>query len=248
MSEKNTIIFGIRAVIEAIRAGKEIDRVFLKKGSNGELFNELLAILKQDNVPFLFVPIEKINRITTKNHQGVVAYLSEVSFHKIENLLPGIFETGKIPFILILDQITDVRNFGAICRTAECAGVDAIIIPEKGAAQINADAMKTSAGALNILPICRSSNLKNTVKFLQECGLKIFAATEKAHTIYVDESYNIPLGIVMGAEDTGVSTELIRIADSMIKIPVSGKIESLNVSVAAGIILYEVVSQRRVEK
>ena len=186
-AQKNTddFIFGIRAVIEAIDSSKEIDKILLKKGSGGDLFKELFEKIREHQIPFQYVPQEKINRITRKNHQGVLAFISPVTFYELENFLPSVFEAGKNPLILVLDQVTDVRNFGAIVRTAECAGVDAIVIPEKGAARINADAVKTSAGALHLVPVCRTKDLKKSIVFLKESGLRITAATEKSSNNYM---------------------------------------------------------------
>lgn len=242
--DKSEYIFGTRAVIEAVKNNRTIDKVFIKKGLNNDLFQELYQLLKEYHVAFQFVPIEKINRITRKNHQGVLALLSPVEFHRIETLLPGLFETGVDPFILVLDQITDVRNFGAIVRSAECAGIQTIIIPEKGMAAIGADAVKTSAGAIHHMPICRVENLPNTIQFLKESGIKIVAATEKSNVVYTRANLNTPLAIVMGSEESGISDQVLRLADEQLQIPIVGKIESLNVSVAAALMIYEAVRQR----
>jgi len=241
---KEDFIFGTRAVIEAIRNGRSIDKVLLKKGLDNELFSTLFPLIKENNINFLFVPAEKINRITRKNHQGVLAFLSPVDFADIEIVLPGLFEAGTIPLILMLDRITDVRNFGAIVRSAECGGVNAVIVPEKGMARIGADAVKTSAGALNYLPICKSSNLKETLKFLKNSGIKIVAASEKSEKLYTAAKMDIPLCIIMGAEDKGISSSVLQMADEQVKIPLLGKIGSLNVSVAAALMIYEAVRQR----
>ena len=241
----NDFIFGIRAIIEAIRSGKTIDKLLIRKGLNGELYRELLELIKENHLHYQSVPEEKLNRITRKNHQGVIAFISPVAFFDFNELITRTYENGEVPFFLYLDQITDVRNFGAIVRSAECAGVNAIIVPEKGSAQINADAVKTSAGALHYVPICKIKSAYNTVKILQENGLKVFAATEKAEAIYSECNYKIPCVIVMGSEEFGISNEILNQADELIKIPVLGKIESLNVSVATGIVLYEVVKQRK---
>jgi 23S rRNA (guanosine2251-2'-O)-methyltransferase len=242
--DKSEYIFGTRAVIEAVKNNRTIDKVFIKKGLNNDLFQELYQLLKEYHVAFQFVPIEKINRITRKNHQGVLALLSPVEFHRIETLLPGLFETGVDPFILVLDQITDVRNFGAIVRSAECAGIQTIIIPEKGMAAIGADAVKTSAGAIHHMPICRVENLPNTIQFLKESGIKIVAATEKSNVVYTRANLNTPLAIVMGSEESGISDQVLRLADEQLQIPIVGKIESLNVSVAAALMIYEAVRQK----
>jgi len=242
--EKDDFIFGTRAVIEAINTGKNIEKVFIKTGLNNELYQQLLALIKENEIAFQFVPIEKINRITRKNHQGVLAFISPVEFTDIEMLLPVIFEAGKDPLLLVLDQITDVRNFGAIARSAECAGVDAIIIPEKGMARIGADAVKTSAGAIHHIPICKVNNLFRTIQYLQNSGVQIIAATEKAEMIYTNGNFKTPLAIVMGSEESGISQSILNIVDQKLKIPLLGNIESLNVSVSAALMIYEAVRQR----
>ncbi len=238
------MIFGIRTVIEAIKSGKDIDKVLLKKGPGGELYQEVFELIRERQIPFQFVPVEKINRITRKNHQGVIAFISPVTFYDIENYLPTLFERGKTPFILVLDEVTDVRNFGAIVRTAECAGVDAVLIPEKGAARINADAVKTSAGALHLVPVCRTRDLRRTIVFMQQSGLRLIAATEKSSSDYIHGNYAGPVAIVMGSEETGIDPQILALADERVKIPILGQIQSLNVSVAAGLLVYEVVRQR----
>lgn len=241
---KKDFLFGIRPVIEAIKSGKEIDKIFVQNGLKGSLISELKAFLSEHSISYQYVPIEKLNRFTTKNHQGVVAFVSPVSFYSIENLLPSIYEQAKVPFIVVLDKVTDVRNFGAIVRTAECSGAHAIIIPSKGSAQINADAVKTSAGAIYKIPICKEHNLKLTLEYLKESGLQIVSCTEKAETNYFDVDLTSPTVILLGSEESGISPEYLKRCDKQIKIPLMGKIESLNVSVASGIIFYEVVKQR----
>lgn len=241
---KDNMIFGIRPLLEAIDAGKEVDKIMIQKGLRGELYQELMDQVRAFDIPVQMVPIDRLNRVTRKNHQGVIAYLSHISYFKIEQILPGIYEEGKVPFILVLDHLTDVRNFGAIARTAECSGVHAIVIPSKGAAAINEDAMKTSAGALNIIPICRADKLENVIRYLKESGLRVLAASEKGTAPYYEEDMNLPLAIVMGAEDVGVSPSILRISDAFIGIPQVGKIGSLNVSVATGIIIFEALRQR----
>jgi len=241
---KNIMIFGTRAIIEGVRAGKDIDKVFLKKGGKNELLNELINHLREQEIPFQFVPEQKLNRITRKNHQGAIAMISPVTFQKVEDIIPQIYEKGEMPFFIILDGVSDVRNFGAIARTAECAGVHALIIPSKGSAQINADAMKTSAGALHSLPVCRESSLLKTVQLLQNSGIKIVAATEKTQNTLFNSDLNGPVCIVMGAEDTGISNDIIKHADILAQLPIKGKIESLNVSVATGVFVYEALRQR----
>jgi 23S rRNA (guanosine2251-2'-O)-methyltransferase len=242
--ENDEYIYGTRAVIEAINTGKTIEKVFIKTGLNNELYQQLLSLIRENEIPFQFVPIEKINRITRKNHQGVLAFISPIEYTNIEMLLPVLYETGKEPILLILDQITDVRNFGAITRSAECAGVQAIIIPEKGMARIGADAIKTSAGAINYVPICKVNNLLKTINYLKDSGIQIIAATEKADKIYTDGNFKCPVAIVMGSEESGISQSILNIADQKLKIPLLGSIESLNVSVSAALMMYEAVRQR----
>lgn len=238
------MIFGIRAVIEAAEAGKDIDKVLVKRELQGELFKELQDVLSRYEIPMQKVPVERIDRITRKNHQGVIAFTSAVTYQKLEQIIPFLYEQGKNPLILVLDGITDVRNFGAIARTCEVAGVDAIVIPARGSVTVNADAIKTSAGALHSIPVCRENNLKEVIVFLKNSGIKVVAATEKAAEIYTQSDYKVPVAIVMGSEDEGVATEHLRICDELIKIPQFGTIQSLNVSVAAGVMIYEVVKQR----
>lgn len=244
MFEKNEMIFGARAVIEAIQAGKEIDKVLIKKDIQSDLSKELLAALKDTFIPVQRVPVERINRITKKNHQGVIAFISPITYQRTEDIVPFLFEQGKNPLLIMLDGLTDVRNFGAIARTCECAGVDAIIIPNKNSVSVNADAIKTSAGALHTLPVCREANLRNTIKFLKDSGFKIIAATEKGDYDYTKADYEGPTCIIMGAEDTGVSYDNLALCDEWVKIPMPGTIESLNVSVAAGVLIYEAIKQR----
>lgn len=244
-NNENNLIFGMRAVIEAIDADKAIDKILLQKGLSNELYNQLRKALAGKDIPFQFVPPEKLKRLTdNKNHQGVVAYVAEVVYSDTEELLARVFEKGKIPLVLILDRITDVRNFGAIARSAECAGVDFIIIPSRGAAQINGDAIKTSAGALHRLPVCREENLKTTIEYLKEYGLQIVACHEKTETSVYQADFKKPTAIIMGSEENGISGEYIKRSDVQVKIPMSGNIASLNVSVATGIVLFEVVHQR----
>lgn len=238
------MIFGIRAVIEAVEAGKDIDKVLVKRELSGELFLELQEQLRRYEIPMQKVPVERIDRITRKNHQGVIAFTSAVTYQKLENIVPLLYEEGKIPFILVLDGLTDVRNFGAIARTCEVAGVDAIVIPEKGSVSVNADAIKTSVGALHSIPVCREKNLKEAIVFLKNSGIKVVAATEKAASFYTETDLSVPVAIVLGSEDTGVAPEHLRVCDELIRIPQSGTIQSLNVSVAAGVLIYEVVRQR----
>ncbi len=244
MTNEKNMIFGIRAVMEAVQAGREVDKIVVKKDLQGDLSRQLGDMLKGRMIPVQRVPVERLNRITRKNHQGVIAFVSAVTYHRLEDIVPFVFEQGRDPFIVLLDGVTDVRNFGAIARTCECAGVDAVVIPSEGSVSVTADAIKTSAGALNILPVCRERTINQAIRFLKDSGVKVFAATEKASTNYTDTSYLGPTAFVMGAEDTGVSAANLRICDEMVKIPQSGTIASLNVSVAAGVMLFEALRQR----
>ena len=251
MEEKETtqeMVYGIRPLMEALTSDKEIEKVFLQKGVGGKTFHELLPMLREREIPYQTVPIEKLNRITRKNHQGVIAYISPITFYRIEQLLPGIYEAGRSPFILILDKVTDVRNFGAILRTAESAGVDAVLIPSKGAAQLNSGTIKSSAGAIFKIPICREHNLKEAILFLKNSGLRIAAISEKAEKVHFEEDLTGPLALIMGSEGEGISGEYLKLADVKARIPMLGTIASLNVSVATAVLLYEVVRQRELEK
>ncbi|MCK6616496.1 MAG: 23S rRNA (guanosine(2251)-2'-O)-methyltransferase RlmB [Cyclobacteriaceae bacterium] len=241
---KPDLIYGTRAVMEAIVAGREIERLFIQKGLHNELLRELLRLVRERNISFTYVPVEKLNRLTSKNHQGVVCLLSSVTYASLDNLINFAYSHGREPFFIILDRITDVRNVGAIARTAECAGMDGMIIAEKGSAPVSGDAMKTSAGALNHLPVCREKDLRKTIKFLQDNGIMVIACTEKASKTIYEVAFNRPVALIMGSEEDGISDDLLRTSDELVKIPMRGKIGSLNVSVAAGIAIYEVVRQR----
>jgi 23S rRNA (guanosine2251-2'-O)-methyltransferase len=230
--------------MEAIEAGKEIDRILVQRGVAGDLYNQLRKVLKGTDIVYQLVPPEKIKRITSKNHQGIIAYLSEVIYYKTEDLLPRIFEEGKTPLLLILDKVTDVRNFGAIARSAECAGVHMIIIPSRGSAQINGDAIKTSAGALHRIPVCRENNLKDTLNYIKDYGLQLIACHEKTDKLIYSADFKLPTAIIMGSEESGISAEYLKLADKAVKIPMAGKIASLNVSVATGIVLFEAIRQK----
>ncbi|MDJ1470532.1 23S rRNA (guanosine(2251)-2'-O)-methyltransferase RlmB [Cytophagaceae bacterium DM2B3-1] len=239
------LVFGIRAVIETIRAGKEIDKLLIQRDlSTAGNLAELLQAAHEFNVPISRVPKERLDRVTRKNHQGVIAFVSAVNYAKLHNVISDVYERGLVPLILILDRVTDVRNFGAIARTAECAGAHAIVIPAKGAAQINADAVKTSSGALNFIPVCREESLVRTVSFLQESGLQVIGCTEKAEKLLYESDLTVPTAIIMGSEEDGITNELIRKVDALVKIPEAGQISSLNVSVAAGVMIYEAIRQR----
>ncbi len=244
--ETNQMVFGIRAVMEAIDSGKEIESLFVQRGLSGPLFAEFKALVKEQNIAYQQVPIEKLNRITRKNHQGIIAVISPITYQDIEDLLPSIYEKGETPLLLMLDGVTDVRNMGAIARTAECAGVHAIIVPKKGSAEINPDAIKTSAGALYKIPVCRQDSLSRVARYLIDSGIQLVVSTEKTKESIYDVDYTAPSCIIMGAEDVGVSDDLIRISDKLAKIPMFGEIESLNVSVSAAVVIYEAVRQRNI--
>jgi len=239
----NDMIFGLRPIIEAVEAGREISKVLLRKGLDGDASRELLAELRRREIPFQTVPVEKLNRVTRKNHQGVIAFASPIEYVRIENLIPALFEKGENPFIIVCEGVTDMRNIGAIARTAECAGAHAIVIPTKGSAMLGADAVKTSAGALNHIAVCRTEDLKATLAFLKNSGLKIVAATEKASNAYHQTELAGPVALLLGAEDVGLSATYLRMADVSVKIPVKGKLSSLNVSAAAAVLMYEIVKQ-----
>ena len=238
------MIFGTRAVIEAVQAGKEVDKILMRRDLQNDLSRELFNIVKETNIPIQRVPQEKLDRLTRKNHQGVIAFISAVSYQRLEDIVPFLYEEGKVPFIVLLDGVTDIRNFGAIARSCECAGVDAIVIPAKNSVSVNADAVKTSAGALLTLPVCKESSITEAIRFLKNCGYTVVAATEKASANYTATDYTVPIALVMGGEDMGISMDNLRICDEMVKIPILGNIASLNVSAAASVLMYEVVRQR----
>lgn len=242
--EREHQIFGIRAIIEAIQSGTEIDKVFLQKDAQGDLMKELLTTMKKNNVNFSYVPVEKLNRLTSKNHQGAVANISPISFHTLEDLVTNVIDSGKKPLFLILDQLSDARNFGAIIRTAECTGVNGIIVQKQGSAPVNGDTVKTSAGAVFNIPICKVDHIKDAIFFLQGSDIKTVAATEKTDNLIYDIDFNQGIAIIMGSEDRGVNPSVLKIVDEKAKLPMYGTIESLNVSVACGAFLYEAVRQR----
>lgn len=237
-------IYGLRAIIEAIKEGRPIDKLFVKRDITGDLAGEMLALARKHRIVVQRVPIERINRISRKNHQGAIALMSAVTYHNLGNLVTSLYDDGILPFIVLLDGITDVRNFGAIARTAECCGVNALVIAERGSVSVGADAVKTSAGALLSLPVCREHSLTAAVKFLKDSGFNVVAVSEKATMGYTECDYTTPTVLVMGAEDKGISPEVLRMCDSHVAIPMFGHISSLNVSVAAGVLMYEVVRQR----
>jgi 23S rRNA (guanosine2251-2'-O)-methyltransferase len=240
---KSDMIYGTRAVMEAIRAGRPIERILIQKGISNDLVRELTQLARKHDVVFTYVPPEKLNRLSNKNHQGVICLMSAVEYASLDNIIHAAYSEGREPFLIILDRITDVRNFGAIARTAECVGVSALVIAEKGNAPISSDAMKTSAGALNHLPVCREKDLNKTITSLRENGIMVVACTEKASKTIYEVEFNRPVAIILGSEEDGISNELLRYADELVKIPMKGQIGSLNVSVAAGIAMYEVLRQ-----
>jgi 23S rRNA (guanosine2251-2'-O)-methyltransferase len=241
-----TYIYGLRPILEAIGSGKEIEKLLIQKGLKGELYLELYRAATQHQIPVQSVPADRLNRYPVRNHQGVIALVSPIPYYSIEDIIPEAYEKGRNPLVLILDGITDVRNFGAMARTAECTGVDAIVVPARGSAQINADSVKTSSGALMKVPVCRSFNLYRTCVFLRNSGLQIISGTEKGNVKYHQVSYLPPTAVILGSEEKGISPELIKLSDHLIFIPLLGDIQSLNVSVAAGVILYECIRQRQV--
>ncbi|MBK9191204.1 MAG: 23S rRNA (guanosine(2251)-2'-O)-methyltransferase RlmB [Crocinitomicaceae bacterium] len=238
------IIYGVRAVIEAVRAERPINRIFIQRGMQKELFKELKEELANKKYALQFVPVEKLDRMTQQNHQGVVAQVSPLEYQNIEHIVNRIFERGEIANILILDRLTDVRNFGAIARTAECTGVQAIVIPDKDSVSVTSDAIKTSAGALNKIPVCKVQDLSAVIHFLKESGIQVVAATEKTENLVYNVDMTLPTAIILGSEEDGVSLRLLTDADIKAKIPMTGSISSLNVAVSAGIMLYELVRQR----
>ncbi|MDE5714393.1 MAG: 23S rRNA (guanosine(2251)-2'-O)-methyltransferase RlmB [Muribaculaceae bacterium] len=242
--EKSDYIFGIRAILEAIESGKTVDKVLIRRDLGGDLAKELLDKIKQYDIVLQRVPLEKLNRITLKNHQGAIALLSPVGYNKLDNIIPLLYEEGKTPLAVVLDGVTDARNFGAIARSADCAGVDFIVLTERGSASVTSDAVKASAGALFYVPVCRERDTLSAIKKLKENGYLIIGASEKGVRNYTQADFTVPVAIVMGAEDTGISPDVIRQCDSLVSIPILGNIGSLNVSVAAGVMLYEAVRQR----
>ena len=241
------MLFGLRPILEALNAGRTLDKIFLLRGTKNSMTQDISEQARAANVPVSYVPIEKLEGLTRKNHQGAVAFVSPIDFAPLDTLLAGLFEAGQVPFLLLLDRVTDVRNFGAIARTAECLGVQALVVPAHSAAQINGDAVKTSAGALNILPVCRETDLRQTINFLKDSGLTIVACTEKADAYLghsAPASLSGPLAVLMGSEEDGIAPDLLRLCDQRLRIPMSGQIQSLNVGVAAGIMLFEVAKER----
>ena len=243
--QKETKLYGLRAILEAIEADKSIDKIFLQKGLRGELFAELEKKIRKKGLNFSYVPVEKLNRLTPNNHQGAVAQISPISFYDLDALVTAVKETKEHPLFLVLDQLSDVRNFGAIIRTAECTGVDGIIIQKKGSAPINGDTIKTSAGAVFNIPICKVDHIKDALYYFQASDIKIIAATEKTENSLYITDFTKGCAIVMGSEGKGISPSVLKIVDAKAKLPMFGNIASLNVSVACGVFLYEVVRQRQ---
>ncbi len=244
MNDKSQYIFGLRAVTEAIEAAQDIDKVLLKKDMSGELVSDLLQAARKMGVPVQRVPLERINRVTRKNHQGCLAIMASVTYQRVDQVVPMLYDEGINPLVVVLDGITDVRNFGAIARTCECAGANAVVIPERGSVSVSGDAMKTSAGALNYLPVCRERNLVAAVKYLRDSGFTVVGASEKSSMLYTQADLTGPVALILGAEDTGISPEMLKLCQQLVAIPEFGSINSLNVSVAGGIMIYEVVRQR----
>lgn len=242
---RQQLVYGIRPVMEAIDAGTQIDKVLIQNGLEGKLVQELKMKLRQAGCPFQYVPEEKLHKMTDGNHQGVVATISAIKYQSFEEVVDRLAQEGQTPFLLMLDHITDVRNLGAIVRTAECAGVHAVVVPEHGTAAINEDAIKTSSGALLRVPICREANLKTVVNYAKQSDIQVVAATEKSHMSYLDLNYQRPTMIIMGSEDTGISNDLLKLSDARAKLPIMGEVQSLNVSVAAGVFMYELLRQRQ---
>lgn len=242
--KQNKLIYGTHSLLEALEAGREIDKILIKRALKTEETQRITALARERIIPVQYVPIETLDRLSRqRNHQGVLAFQAEIEYTHLEQLIPMIYEEGRMPFFVVLDGVTDVRNFGAIARTAECTGADAIIIPDRGSVGVTADAIKTSAGALHRLPVCRVSSIPQTIRLLREHGIKVATASEKASTIYTDEHLSPPIAIVVGSEEQGPSEESIRQSDCLVRIPQRGAISSLNVSVAAGVVMYEVVRQ-----
>lgn len=239
---RQQVVYGLRPVIEALASGQAVERVLLQNNLNSSLLNELRAKMKERDVPFQYVPVEKLNKMTTGNHQGVVAVIAAVAYRDVVEIMEQAAEGN--PLIVMLDHITDVRNMGAIARTAECTGVTALVVPDRGSAALNSDAVKTSSGALLRLPVCREQNLKTTVNLAKQYGYQVVAATEKGAVDYCDVDFRKPTLLVMGNEETGISPEILKLSDVRAKLPIVGEVASLNVSVAAGVFMYKALEQR----
>jgi 23S rRNA (guanosine2251-2'-O)-methyltransferase len=244
----DNLIVGLRPVLEAVQAGQEVEKVLVKLGFSGDLARTLLDLLCERQISVQYVPVEKLNGLAGGHHQGVVAYAPLIPYANLEELLAGVIARGETPLLLLLDGVTDVRNFGAIARSAECAGAHAIVLPAKGAAPINADALKTSSGALSRIPVCKTPNLPSAIYLLKDSGLQIVAATEKAKEPLYGCDFRLPTALVLGAEDTGISRTVLKLTDRQVRIPLQGAIGSLNVSAAAAVALFEIVRQRLVNE
>ena len=244
MDKDESKLFGIHAVMEAIKSGKTVDKIFLQKGLQGELSRELILLLREHKIVPNTVPVEKLNKLTRKNHQGVVAFVAPVDFQDLEELIIQTQEKGEAPLFILLDQLTDARNFGAIIRTAECVGAHGVIIPKSGSAPVSADTVKTSAGAVFNMPICKVDHLKDAMFLLQASGIQTVAATEKTEDTIYQVDFKTPTAIIMGSEGKGVSPGILKLVDHKAKLPMYGNISSLNVSVAAAVFLYEAIRQR----
>ncbi len=247
IDDLENIIFGIHPVLEALEGGKPIEKVLIQKGLHGENFHVLFQQIRKEKIPFQMVPVEKLNRVTRKNHQGIIAFVSLIEYQPLHAVLPMIFDKGESPLLVLVDGITDVRNLGALARSAECAGAHALVVPEKGMAQINAEAIKASSGALNRIPVCREASMAESLAFIKECGIETVALDEKGEASIYQSDLTGPIAIVMGAEDKGVSPAILKMAGKVLSIPMKGKIASLNVSVATGVVLFEAQRQRGLE-
>lgn len=241
-------IFGIHPLLEALHEGKIPEKILIQKGLTGNNFQKLFRLIRERKLPYQMVPVEKLNRITRKNHQGIIAQISLITYTPLEMVISSIYEKGETPLLVILDRVTDVRNLGAIARTAECAGAHALILPEKASAPVNADAIKTSAGALSRMAVCREREILESIAFLKESGIQIVACSEKGAKPVFETKLNGPLAIIMGSEDKGVSGACLTMSDEVVAIPQKGRTSSLNVSVAAGVVLFEVIRQREYNK
>ncbi len=245
MEIKTSKIFGLRAVIEAINSESSIDKVFIQKETSGHLMNELMTLIKTNKIAFSYVPVEKLDKLSKyNNHQGAVAQIAPINFHDLDTLVEATLEKQENPLFLLLDQVSDVRNFGAIIRTAECTGVHGIIIQNQGNAPVNAETVKTSAGAAFNVPICKVNHIKDALFILQAADIQIIAATEKTDDLLFDMNFKQPSAIIMGSEDRGINPSILKMVNAKAKLPLQGNIGSLNVSVACGAFLYEVVRQR----
>ena len=236
----NNLIFGIRPVVEAIEAGREIEKLYIRKGAEGQLMTELRDLCLRHRVRVQEVPVEKLNRLVRGNHQGVVAQIAAIAYVQLDDILERVPD-DETPLVVVFDGVTDVRNFGAIARSAECAGAHGLIAPLKNSAPVNAEAIRASAGALTTIPVCRVGSIRNTIKTLQAEGFQVVAATEKSRKLLYDADLRRPTALVMGAEETGISKEVLKLCDERLAIPLIGRIESLNV---AAVMLFEVVRQR----